>query len=87
MNEAFQIRTNTKSRCGVEMMAQGTPSDMDWDLYLDSWDRQDQNAYEYMLVMQPTKARAWNSSASSFPGTHRSPAGTGGTTPAPPASP
>ena len=26
---------------------------MDWDLYLDSWDRQEQNAYhEFMVVMQ-----------------------------------
>ena len=34
-------------------MVQGTPADMDWDLYLDSWDRQEQNAYhEFMVVMQ-----------------------------------
>lgn len=54
MNDSFQIQTKYQiTLWRWEMMVQGTPADMDWDLYLDSWDRQDQNAYhEFMVVMQ-----------------------------------
>jgi hypothetical protein len=54
MNDSFQIQTKYQiTLWRWEMMVQGTPSDMDWDLYLDSWDRQEQNAYhEFMIVMQ-----------------------------------
>jgi len=54
MNDSFQIQTKYQiTLWRWEMMVQGTPSDMDWDLYLDSWDRQEQNAYhEFMVVMQ-----------------------------------
>ena len=54
LNEAFQIQTKYQiTLWRWEMMVQGTPADMDWDLYLDSWDRQEQNAYhEFMVVMQ-----------------------------------
>jgi len=54
MNDSFQIQTKYQiTLWRWEMMVQGTPADMDWDLYLDSWDRQEQNAYhEYMVVMQ-----------------------------------
>ena len=62
MNEAFQIQTKYQiTLWRWEMMVQGTPSDMDWDLYLDSWDRQDQNAYhEYMLVMQADEGKGFD---------------------------
>ena len=34
---------------------------MDWDLYLDSWDRQEQNAYhEFMVVMQADEDHGFN---------------------------
>ncbi len=61
MNEAFQIQTKYQiTLWRWEMMVQGTPSDMDWDLYLDSWDRQEQNAYhEYMLVMQADEGKGF----------------------------
>ena len=54
LNESFQIQTKYQvTLWRWEMMVQGTPADMDWDLYLDSWDRQEQNAYhEFMVVMQ-----------------------------------
>ena len=54
MNDSFQIQTKYQiTLWRWEMMVQGTPADMDWDLYLDSWDRQEQNAYhEFMVVMQ-----------------------------------
>jgi hypothetical protein len=43
------------------MMVQGTPSDLDWDLYLDSWDRQEQNAYhEFMIVMQADEDKGFS---------------------------
>ena len=54
LNDSFQIQTKYQiTLWRWEMMVQGTPADMDWDLYLDSWDRQEQNAYhEFMVVMQ-----------------------------------
>jgi hypothetical protein len=62
MNDSFQIQTRYQiTLWRWEMMVQGTPADMDWDLYLDSWDRQDQNAYhEYMLVMQADEGKGFN---------------------------
>jgi MYXO-CTERM domain-containing protein len=43
-----------------EMMVHGTPNDVSWDLYLDSPDRQSQNAYhEYFLVMQADEAKGF----------------------------
>jgi hypothetical protein len=62
LNESFQIQTKYQiTLWRWEMMVQGTPSDMDWDLYLDSWDRQDQNAYhEFMVVMQADEDKGFN---------------------------
>jgi hypothetical protein len=51
-----EYRVQTKYQVTLwrwEMFVHGTPQDLSWDLYLDSPDRQDQNAYhEYFLVMQ-----------------------------------
>ena len=62
MNDSFQIQTKYQiTLWRWEMMVQGTPADMDWDLYLDSWDRQEQNAYhEYMVVMQADEDKGFN---------------------------
>ena len=62
MNDSFQIQTKYQvTLWRWEMMVQGTPADMDWDLYLDSWDRQDQNAYhEYMMVMQADEGKGFS---------------------------
>ena len=62
LNDNFQIQTKYQiTLWRWEMMVQGTPADMDWDLYLDSWDRQDQNAYhEYMMVMQADEGKGFN---------------------------
>ena len=62
LNDHFQIQTKYQiTLWRWEMMVQGTPADMDWDLYLDSWDRQDQNAYhEYMMVMQADEGKGFN---------------------------
>ncbi len=62
LNDSFQIQTKYQiTLWRWEMMVQGTPADMDWDLYLDSWDREDQNAYhEYMLVMQADEGKGFN---------------------------
>ncbi len=62
MNDSFQIQTRYQiTLWRWEMMVQGTPADMDWDLYLDSWDRQEQNAYhEYMVVMQADEDKGFN---------------------------
>jgi len=44
-----------------EMFVHGTPQDLSWDLYLDSPDRQDQNAYhEYFLVMQADEDKGFS---------------------------
>jgi len=44
-----------------EMFVHGTPNDMSWDLYLDSPDRQEQNAYhEYFLVMQADEDKGFD---------------------------
>jgi len=61
MNDSFQIQTKYQiTLWRWEMMVQGTPSDMDWDLYLDSWDRQEQNAYhEFMVVMQADEGKGF----------------------------
>ena len=61
MNDSFQIQTKYQiTLWRWEMMVQGTPADMDWDLYLDSWDRQEQNAYhEYMIVMQADEGKGF----------------------------
>jgi hypothetical protein len=51
-----EYRVQTKYQVTLwrwEMFVHGTPQDLSWDLYLDSPDRQNQNAYhEYFLVMQ-----------------------------------
>ena len=62
LNDSFQIQTKYQiTLWRWEMMVQGTPADMDWDLYLDSWDRQDQNAYhEYMMVMQADEGKGFS---------------------------
>ena len=62
LNESFQIQTKYQiTLWRWEMMVQGTPADMDWDLYLDSWDRQEQNAYhEYMIVMQADEDKGFS---------------------------
>jgi hypothetical protein len=62
MNDSFQIQTKYQiTLWRWEMMVQGTPSDLDWDLYLDSWDRQEQNAYhEFMIVMQADEDKGFN---------------------------
>ena len=62
MNDSFQIQTKYQiTLWRWEMMVQGTPSDLDWDLYLDSWDRQEQNAYhEFMVVMQADEDKGFN---------------------------
>ena len=62
MNDSYQIQTKYQiTLWRWEMMVQGTPSDMDWDLYLDSWDRQEQNAYhEFMVVMQADEGKGFN---------------------------
>jgi hypothetical protein len=62
MNDSFQIQTKYQiTLWRWEMMVQGTPADMDWDLYLDSWDRQEQNAYhEFMVVMQADEDHGFN---------------------------
>jgi len=62
MNDSFQIQTKYQiTLWRWEMMVQGTPADMDWDLYLDSWDRQEQNAYhEYMMVMQADEDKGFS---------------------------
>ena len=62
LNDSFQIQTKYQiTLWRWEMMVQGTPSDMDWDLYLDSWDRQEQNAYhEFMVVMQADEGKGFN---------------------------
>ena len=62
MNDSFQIQTKYQiTLWRWEMMVHGTPADMDWDLYLDSWDRMDQNAYhEFMIVMQADEGKGFN---------------------------
>ena len=62
MNDSFQIQTKYQiTLWRWEMMVQGTPSDLDWDLYLDSWDRQEQNAYhEFMVVMHADEDKGFN---------------------------
>ena len=62
LNDSFQIQTKYQvTLWRWEMMVQGTPVDMDWDLYLDSWDRQEQNAYhEFMVVMQADEDHGFN---------------------------
>jgi hypothetical protein len=62
MNDSFQIQTKYQiTLWRWEMMVQGTPADMDWDLYLDSWDRMEQNAYhEFMIVMQADEDKGFN---------------------------
>jgi uncharacterized protein (TIGR03382 family) len=44
-----------------EMFVHGTPQDLSWDLYLDSPDRQEQNAYhEYFIVMQADEDKGFS---------------------------
>jgi hypothetical protein len=44
-----------------EMFVHGTPNDVSWDLYLDSPDRMEQNAYhEYFLVMQADEGKGFD---------------------------
>jgi hypothetical protein len=75
LNDNFQIQTKYQiTLWRWEMMVQGTPGDMDWDLYLDSWDRQDQNAYhEYMMVMQADEAKGFSLERLELSGTTSNP--------------
>ncbi len=59
-----EYRVQTKYQVTLwrwEMFVHGTPQDLSWDLYLDSPDRQDQNAYhEYFLVMQADEDKGFS---------------------------
>ena len=61
MNSQFKVQTKYQiTLWRWEMMVQGTPADMDWDLYLDSPDRMDQNAYhEFFVVMQADEGKGF----------------------------